>query len=128
MRTRKVLPVVAALALVLSVAPVAGGATRSGSVATPSLERGPQAALSTAATANYGLFTCQLGLVSVVCYDPYQMRHAYGIDNLINAGFTGKGKTIVIVDAFQSPNIVEQLNYYDELLRAAGPERTGRPA
>ena len=34
-------------------------------------------------------------------------------DTLINAGFDGKGKTIVIVDAFQSPNIVQQLNFFD---------------
>ena len=27
---------------------------------------------------------------------------------------TGKGKTIVIVDAFQSPNIVAELNGFDE--------------
>jgi subtilase family serine protease len=47
------------------------------------------------------------------CYDPYQMRHAYNIDKLISAGFDGKGKTIVIIDAFQSPNIVQQLNFYN---------------
>jgi subtilase family serine protease len=48
-----------------------------------------------------------------VCYDPYQVRHAYDIDPLIHAGFDGKGKTIVIVDAFQSPNIVQELNTYN---------------
>ena len=41
------------------------------------------------------------------------MRHAYHTDNLIKAGFDGKGKTIVIVDAFQSPNIVGELNTFD---------------
>ena len=41
------------------------------------------------------------------------MRHAYNIDKLINAGCDGHGKTIVIIDAFQSPNIVQQLNYYN---------------
>jgi subtilase family serine protease len=41
------------------------------------------------------------------------MRTAYGIDSLIGAGYDGKGKTIVIVDAFQSPHIVAQLNYFD---------------
>lgn len=84
----------------------------------PMLEKGPQAVLANVAAASnpsYGLFTCQLAGndPSVTCYDPYQMRHAYGIDTLINAGFTGKGRTIVIVDAFQSPNIVGQLNYYN---------------
>jgi subtilase family serine protease len=86
--------------------------------ASPLLKVGPRAVLAntTANTSpNYALFDCQiLGLsADVTCYDPYQMRHAYNIDKLINAGFTGKGKTIVIVDAFQSPRIESQLNYYD---------------
>jgi subtilase family serine protease len=79
----------------------------------PFLVRGPQA-VSVAAGANYGLFTCQLGLTpGVVCYDPYQIRHAYNVDTLINAGVTGKGRTVVIVDAFQSPNIVNALNQFN---------------
>jgi hypothetical protein len=49
-----------------------------------------------------------VGLSTGACYDPYQMRHAYNIDTLINAGLDGKGKTIVIIDAFQSPTIVLQ--------------------
>ena len=61
----------------------------------------------------YGLFGCQVGLSIGACYDPYQMRNAYGIAPLIAAGSTGKGKTILILDAFQSPNIVQQLNFYD---------------
>lgn len=45
--------------------------------------------------------------------DPYQMRHAYNINSLLEAGFDGRGKTIVIIDAYQSPNIVQQLNFYN---------------
>ena len=75
---------------------------------------GPRAIQIAAAGPGYSLFGCQVGLApGVVCYDPFQMRHAYRVDNLISAGFTGKGKTIVIVDAYQSPNIVAQLNFYD---------------
>jgi subtilase family serine protease len=62
---------------------------------------------------SYGLFSCQVGRSTGQCYDPYQMRHAYGIDNLISAGFDGTGKTIVIVDAFQHPNIAAQLATYN---------------
>ena len=95
---------------------LAGGAARVGSLASPFIVVGPQAipAAATAAGANYGLFTCQLTgdmPTGEDCYDPYQMRHAYNIDTLINAGLDGRGKTIVIIDAFQSPNIVQQLNY-----------------
>ena len=101
--------------------------------ASPMLQRGPQAVLANvtaAAGPSYGLFTCQVvGLNPAhTCYDPYQMRHAYNVDNLINAGFTGKGKTIVIVDSYQSPNIVDQLNTYDSFYGLPGLNGLGNPA
>ena len=79
----------------------------------PFLHRGPMATPANVPGPGYGIFNCQLGLSVGACYDPYQIRHAYNIDRLINAGFNGKGKTIIIVDAFQDPNIVQQLNTYD---------------
>jgi subtilase family serine protease len=90
----------------------------------PMLHRGPQAVAANVTAnikPNYGLRTCQLvGYTNGACYDPYQMRTAYGIDKLIAAGFTGKGKTIVIVDAFQSPRIVDQLNVFDSFYGLPG--------
>jgi subtilase family serine protease len=64
---------------------------------------------------SYNLFRCQRGVdpFGRHCYDPYQMRHAYGTDSLIAGGNDGRGKTIVIVDAFMDPNIANQLNAYD---------------
>jgi subtilase family serine protease len=41
------------------------------------------------------------------------MRHAYGIDTLINAGYDGTGHSIVIVDAFQSPTLPADLDAFD---------------
>jgi subtilase family serine protease len=61
----------------------------------------------------YGLFGCQVGLSTGQCYDPYQMRHAYQVDSLINAGNDGTGHTIVIVDAYQNPNLVAQVAFFD---------------
>lgn len=68
---------------------------------------------TTSAGTNYGLFTCQVGLSPVTCYDPYQMRAAYGISSLIGAGNDGTGKTIVIVDAFDDPYLAGDLGYFD---------------
>jgi subtilase family serine protease len=81
--------------------------------ASPFLKVGDKVALSDVAGPGYGLFSCQVGLSLGQCYDPYQMRKAYGIDSLIAAGFDGRGKTIVIIDAFQDPNIINQLNYWN---------------
>ena len=56
----------------------------------PFLKIGPQATSAGVADPGYGLFNCQVGLSAGACYDPYQMRHAYKIDALINAGFDGR--------------------------------------
>src|SRR3974390_3558399 len=115
MRTCKPLFVLATLTLAASFVASAYAADRASSPMSPYLQVGPQAPLADVAAPNYGLFTCQVYNLSPTrtCYDPYQMRSAYNIDTLISAGFDGKGKTIVIIDAFQSPNIVQQLNTYN---------------
>ncbi|MGE5149595.1 MAG: hypothetical protein ACM3II_05680, partial [Rhodospirillaceae bacterium] len=87
----------------LCAAPFATEAAR----VSPQLSVGPKAAAAAVANPQYSLFTCQvIGLSpGATCYDPYQMRRAYGIDKLIGAGYNGAGHTIVIVDAFGSPDL-----------------------
>ena len=100
--------------LAVACLPVASGAAGNVATAVPFVEIGPQAEpANVQAAPDQTLFTCQVGLSSAVCYDPFQMRHAYGIDNLINAGFDGSGRTIVIVDAFQSPTLPSDLDTFD---------------
>ena len=111
--------------------PAAAGVAAVATSATPLLQKGPKAIPVNATSASgpkYGLFSCQVGLSEGQCYDPYQMRHAYGVDNLINAGYTGKGRTIIIVDAFQSPNIVEELNTFDSFYGLPGLNGLGNPS
>jgi subtilase family serine protease len=79
---------------------------------TPELTAAP-AAGATSANGNYGLRTCQVGLSTGQCYDPYQMRKAYGVDSLIANGLDGSGKTIVIVDAFDDPNLQYDFSYFN---------------
>ena len=84
-------------------------------LASPEADAGVQAGVQSGGP-QYLLRRCQVnGFPGVVgnCYDPYQMRHAYQIDSLINAGFDGTGHTIVIVDAFQNPNLVSQVAFYN---------------
>ena len=108
----------AILASTLAVFPAAGHA-----VAAPMVKIGQKAVLannSGSTGLSYKLFTCQIAGVADPCYDLYQIRHAYGLDNLIKAGFDGKGKTIVIIDSFQSPNIVSELNKFDSFYGLPG--------
>jgi subtilase family serine protease len=70
-------------------------------------------AMTLAATGDFGLFSCQVGRSTGQCYDPFQMRTAYGVDQLIAKGFDGTGKTIVIVDAFSNPNLQQQVTFFN---------------
>jgi subtilase family serine protease len=58
------------------------------------------------------------------CYGPAQIRAAYGIDKLGNHGVDGRGRTIVIVDAFQSPTIGHDLATFDGLFGLPAPSFT----
>jgi len=93
----------------------------------PAVLRGPDALTAAVSGPNYSLFTCQVGPSSSVCYDPYQMRRVYGVDKLISAGFTGAGNTIVIVDAYQSPNVVQELNFYNRFYGLPSMNGLGAP-
>jgi subtilase family serine protease len=47
------------------------------------------------------------------CYSPQEMRTAYGLDGLIDAGMVGAGQTIVIIDSYGSPTIAADLHVFD---------------
>lgn len=49
----------------------------------------------------------------IPCYSPQEMRNAYGLTPVLNAGFTGKGQTIIIIDSFGSPTIRRDLQTFD---------------
>jgi subtilase family serine protease len=59
-------------------------------------------------------YTCQLfAPPNGPCYGPDQIRAAYGIQPLLDAGYTGAGKTIAIIDAYGSPTLADDLAYFD---------------
>jgi subtilase family serine protease len=57
-------------------------------------------------------FTCQV-TTPAGCYGPAQIRAAYGVDTLAAHGLDGAGRTIVIVDAYQSPTIAHDLALFN---------------
>jgi subtilase family serine protease len=48
------------------------------------------------------------------CYSPQEIRTAYGLNGLINAGMVGAGETIVIIDSYGSPTIAADLATFDQ--------------
>jgi subtilase family serine protease len=72
------------------------------------------------ATDGQVLFHCQtrgrLGPPAApFCYGPDQIRAAYGVQPVLDSGITGAGRTIVIIDAFQSPTIQQDLALFDHV-------------
>jgi subtilase family serine protease len=126
MRNYKRVPALA-LAAAASIALLTPSGAKPASVASPLLKLGPQAIAAASSGPNLQLFNCQLVGRSpgTTCYNPFQMRRAYNIDTLINAGFDGRGKTIVIIDAFQSPNIVGELNVFNSFFGLPGLDGLG---
>jgi len=57
----------------------------------------------------------------VFCYGPAAIRNAYGLNGLLNAGFNGKGRTIIILDAFGSPTAYSDLQAFDKLFGVPDP-------
>jgi subtilase family serine protease len=55
-----------------------------------------------------------LDMFGVHCYSPAQLDDAYNLNGLHRAGIDGRGRTIVIVDAFGSPTIAADLHTFDQ--------------
>jgi len=58
---------------------------------------------------------------SIACYSPNQFEQAYDMNPLYNAGLTGKGRTIVLVDSYGSPTIEADLNTFDQAFGLPAP-------
>jgi len=54
-----------------------------------------------------------LQMIRLRCYSPVQYREAYDLNPLYQSSITGKGRTIVIVDSFGSPDIRHDLAVFD---------------
>jgi subtilase family serine protease len=55
------------------------------------------------------------------CYVPNQVEAAYNLPALYGRGITGQGRTIVVVDAFGSPTIADDLLQFDQYLGLGTP-------
>lgn len=69
---------------------------------------------------NATVFSCQK-TNPAGCYGPQQIRAAYDIQPLLDKGITGAGRTIVIIDAFQSPTIKNDLTVFDKVFGIPDP-------
>jgi subtilase family serine protease len=116
MKLSKQLRVVAAAAALLLGAAANAGQQR------PFAIPGPKADVDPAVKAR---FTCENRPFDLsqglYCYGPAAIRAAYGADALQAAHLTGKGQTIVIIDAFGSPTAWSDLQLFDSVYGLKDP-------
>src|SRR2546422_7339542 len=99
--SRRLLALLATLLLVSACAPYNSGVT----TATPTVPA--QSPTSTA----IAICPAQLG---PTCRTPYDLRVAYGVQSLIQRGFTGKGQTIVDIVSYGSPTLQQDMDTFDK--------------
>ncbi len=99
--SRRLLALLATLLLLSACAPYNSGVT----TATPTVPA--QSPTSTA----IAICPAQLG---PTCRTPYDLRVAYGVQSLIQRGFTGKGQTIVDIVSYGSPTLQQDMNVFDK--------------
>ena len=58
-------------------------------------------------------FDCQQEFEGFYCYGPDEIRTAYSIQPLLDKGKDGRGRTIVIVDAYAVPGVAADLKAFD---------------
>jgi subtilase family serine protease len=92
----------------------AAAATPSGSAATPAVSPG-SGHLAAPASA-----WCALAF-GINCYSPRQLQQAYDLPPLYRRGLDGRGRTIVVVDAYGSPTIRRDLRVFDAGCGLPGP-------
>jgi len=57
----------------------------------------------------------------IACYQPFQLQQAYDLAPLFARQIDGRGRTIVIVDAFGSPTIQDDLKTFDQTFGLPDP-------
>ncbi len=57
---------------------------------------------------------CQSSTAVPQCFGPDQVRAAYDIQPVLDRKITGRGRTIVIIDGFQSPTIAQDIVHFDQ--------------
>src|SRR5207245_4129529 len=58
------------------------------------------------------------------CYTPNDIYAAYNVAKLHQAGITGKGQTIIIVDSYGSPTALQDLQFFSSTFGLPQPDLT----
>ena len=87
---------------------------------------GPQEQITLTSTSQPGVTAIYSGFpITESCgYTPQDLWGIYGLNNVYSAGYTGTGQTIVIVDAYGSPTIQQDIAEYSTYYGLPAPNLT----
>jgi subtilase family serine protease len=97
------------------------------SVAVPQavVQSSTQSTLAKTATSSTATATVTNPTPPATAYTPAQTQNAYGFSQLLSQGNNGAGQTIAIVDAYNDPNIVNDLATFDAQYGLSGTTASG---
>ncbi len=64
------------------------------------------------------------GTLPTCGYSPQDVHRLYGLDTVYGKGYTGKGQTVAIVDAYGSPTITADLTTFSQVYNLPAPTAT----
>lgn len=113
MRILQRFPVIMLLCVVLA-ACASPGDTNGSATPTATPTKLPAQTAAPSVTATSVAETCPLELAHLfTCFTPHALRVAYGVESLIERGFTGKGQTVVDIVSFGSPTLQQDMDIFD---------------
>jgi subtilase family serine protease len=107
---RLLLPIVLVIMLAACAAPGSSGSGPGSSPSPPVSGHSETPATSTPSAAD----RCPplLPDSGVLCFTPHRLREYYGLEPLIERGYTGKGQTVIVIESFGSPTLQQDLNAF----------------
>ncbi len=114
--TARIIPVFLILFLLLTACSTPGGIGSSGGTPTQTSRAPANASATQPDPAKNDTCPDLSGYptTGVDCYTPYQFRVAYGVEALMQKGFTGKGQTVVDIVSFGSPTLQQDMDAFDQ--------------
>lgn len=113
---RRLFAVIMLVLLAAACTPLGGGtnsATPSGTTTTKQGGSTPGAGLTPAADTSP--LTCPADITDDAnCQTPRSLRVAYGVESLMQRGYTGKGQTIVDIVSYGSPTLQQDMDTFDQ--------------
>jgi subtilase family serine protease len=113
--TRRVLPFVVVCLLLAACSPTGGNTGTATATATKTTTPGTTATDGPSApTVDNSPLLCPEQLSNYPnCQTPRSMRMAYGVESLMQHGFTGRGQTVVDIVSYGSPTLQQDMDVFD---------------